>query len=104
MTFSVTEFGKPFTVNWLGNEMHERCDQAGLPQCSTHGLHKADATIAVENGATDEELMAIFGWTTKAQTTLYAPRSKVRRQNRTKWGRNCPSARRAWKKAGRKRT
>lgn len=28
---------------------------------------KAGATVAAENGATDEELMAIFGWTTKAQ-------------------------------------
>ncbi|RWQ87467.1 MAG: hypothetical protein EOS85_05990 [Mesorhizobium sp.] len=36
-----------------------------------HGLRKAGATLAAENGATDEDLMAIFGWTSKQQTTLY---------------------------------
>ncbi|TDX72635.1 site-specific recombinase XerD [Neorhizobium sp. R1-B] len=71
MTYLVTEYGKPFTVNGLGNKMRDWCDDAGLFHCSTHGLRKAGATIAAENGATDDELMAIFGWTTKKQTTLY---------------------------------
>lgn len=71
MTYLVTEYGKPFTVNGLGNKMRDWCDEAGLFHCSTHGLRKAGATIAAENGATDDELMAIFGWTTKKQTTLY---------------------------------
>lgn len=71
MTFLVTECGKPFSVNGLGNKMRDWCDEAGLFHCSTHGLRKAGATIAAENGATDDELMAIFGWTTKKQTTLY---------------------------------
>jgi integrase len=71
MTFMCTESGKPFTTNGLGNKMRDWCDQAGLTHCSTHGLRKAGATIAAENGATDDELMAIYGWTTKKQTTLY---------------------------------
>lgn len=71
LTFLVTEHGKPFTKDGLGNRVRDWCDDAGLPQCSTHGLRKAGATIAAENGATDDELMAIFGWTTKKQTTLY---------------------------------
>jgi integrase len=75
LTYMVTEFGKPFTVNGLGNKMRDWCDQAGLPHCSTHGLRKAGATVAAENGATDDELMAIFGWTTKAQTTLYTKKA-----------------------------
>lgn len=79
MTFIVTEYGKPFTVNGLGNKMREWCDLAGLPQCSTHGLRKAGATIAAENGATDDELMAIFGWTTKKQTSLYTRQANRRK-------------------------
>ncbi|MBX9456159.1 MAG: tyrosine-type recombinase/integrase [Rhizobium sp.] len=79
MTYLVTEFGKPFSVNGLGNKMREWCDDAGLPQCSTHGLRKAGATIAAENGATDDELMAIFGWTTKQQTTLYTKQASRKR-------------------------
>jgi integrase len=71
MTYMVTEYGKPFSVNGLGNKMRDWCDEAGLFHCSSHGLRKAGATMAAENGATDDELMAIFGWTTKQQTTLY---------------------------------
>ncbi|MBB4185863.1 integrase [Sinorhizobium terangae] len=76
LTFLVTEFKKPFTTNGLGNKMRDWCDQAGLFHCTTHGLRKAGATIAAENGATDEELMAIFGWTTKNQTTTYTKKAR----------------------------
>ncbi|MGG7580990.1 tyrosine-type recombinase/integrase [Rhizobium sp. Nf11,1] len=76
LTFLITEFGKPFTTNGLGNKMRDWCDQAELFHCSTHGLRKAGATIAAENGATDEELMAIFGWTTKNQTTVYTKKAR----------------------------
>jgi len=79
MTFLVTEFDKPFTVNGLGNKMRDWCDQAQLFHCSTHGLRKAGATIAAENGATDEELMAIYGWVTKAQTSVYTRKANRRR-------------------------
>jgi len=76
LTFLITEFGKPFTTNGLGNKMRDWCDQAKLHHCTTHGLRKAGATIAAENGATDEELMAIFGWTTKNQTTVYTKKAR----------------------------
>lgn len=79
LTFLTTRFGRPFTVNGLGNKMREWCDQAGLPDCTMHGLRKAGATIAAENGATDEQLMAIFGWTTKSQSTHYTKRANRRR-------------------------
>jgi hypothetical protein len=42
-------------------------------------LRKAGATVAAENGATDNELMAIFGWTTKQQTTLYTKNANRRK-------------------------
>ncbi|UXN58779.1 tyrosine-type recombinase/integrase [Phyllobacterium zundukense] len=79
LTFLVNEWKAPFTVNSLGSKMRNWCDQAGMPQCSTHGLRKAGATIAAENGATDDELMAIFGWTTKQQTTLYTRKANRRK-------------------------
>jgi hypothetical protein len=56
--------------------MRDWCDQAESPHC---GLRKAGATIAAENGATDEPLMAIFGWTTKQQTTHYTRKAQRRR-------------------------
>lgn len=35
--------------------------------------------FAAENGATDDQLMAIYGWTTKQQTTLYTSKANRRR-------------------------
>jgi integrase len=71
MTFLMTEWGKPFTANGFGNWFRDRCNDAGLPQCSAHGLRKAGATIAAERGATDRQLMAMFGWESARQATTY---------------------------------
>ncbi|SCB57283.1 Phage integrase family protein [Rhizobium aethiopicum] len=71
MTFLVTEYGKPFSDKGLGNKIRQWCDEAGLFHCSAHGLRKAGASIAAENGATSDQLKAIFGWTTSQQADLY---------------------------------
>jgi integrase len=63
LTFLETAQGKPFTSGGFGNWFRRRCDEAGLPQCTAHGLKKAGATIAAENGATTMQLMAMFDWT-----------------------------------------
>lgn len=70
LAYLMNEYGRPFSVAGLGNRFRKWCDAAKLPQCSAHGLRKAGTRIAAENGATDEELMVIFGWLTKQQTTL----------------------------------
>lgn len=79
MTFLVTEFGKPFTANGFGNWFRKRCNEAGLPHCSAHGVRKAGATIAADNGATEHQLMAIYGWESPKQAALY-----TRKANRKK--------------------
>jgi integrase len=71
LTFLVTEYGKPFTANGFGGWFRKRCDEAGLPHCTAHGLKKAGATIAAENGATGPQLMAMFDWKTLAQAQPY---------------------------------
>jgi integrase len=71
LTFLVTTFGKPFTSNGFGNWFRRRCDEAGLKGCSAHGLRKAGATIAADNGATEHQLMAIYGWETTKQAGVY---------------------------------
>jgi integrase len=70
-TWLVTQYGKPFTVAGFGNWFRDRCNEAGLLHCSAHGLRKAGATIAAENGATPHDLMAIFGWESLAQVDGY---------------------------------
>ena len=77
-TFIETDFGKPFTAKGLGNKVREWCDAAGLPHCSSHGIRKAGACIAAENGATTPQLMSIFGWVTAKQAELYI--KKMRRK------------------------
>jgi integrase len=71
LTFLVTNAGKPFTAAGFGNWFRERCDEAGLPHCSAHGLRKAGATLAAEAGATDRQLMAMFDWSSASQATIY---------------------------------
>ena len=44
---------------------------AGLTNRSAHGLRKAAATVAAENGATEAELDAIFGWTDRRMASHY---------------------------------
>jgi integrase len=79
MAFLTTEYGQPFTGNGFGNKMREWCDEAGLPHCSAHGLRKAGATIAAENGASDRQLMAIFGWETEKQANVYTKKADRKR-------------------------
>lgn len=71
LTWLVTEFGKPFSEKGLGNRMRKWCDEAGLPHCSAHGLRKAGATIVAENGGTEHQLMAIYGWESAKQAAVY---------------------------------
>jgi integrase len=71
LTYLVTAYGKPFTAAGFGNWFRARCNEAGLPHCSAHGLRKAGATIAAENGATDRQLMALYDWDTAAQANVY---------------------------------
>jgi integrase len=71
LTFLVTDHGSPFTEAGFGNWFREQCNAAGLTHCTAHGLRKAAATVAAENGATAHELMAIFGWLSLKEAERY---------------------------------
>ncbi|CAO4132548.1 hypothetical protein OFEAOIEE_LOCUS267 [Methylorubrum extorquens] len=79
LTFLVTERGKPFTSNGFGNWFKDRCREAGLLHCSAHGLRKAGATLAAENGATERQLMAMFGWRTSKMAEHYTRKAEQKR-------------------------
>ena len=79
MTYLVSQFGKPYTPESFGKQVRRWCNDAGLPQCSAHGLRKAGATIAAENGATEYQLMAIFGWATPKQAARYTLKANRKR-------------------------
>ena len=71
LAFLTTAKGQPFTAAGFGNWFRDRCNEAGLPQCSAHGLRKAAAVHHALRGATAPELMAWFGWKTIGEAQRY---------------------------------
>jgi integrase len=69
MSFNVGRYGRPLTARGLGRKFGEACRLAGLVGRSAHGLRKAAAIRAIENGATQGELDATFGWVDGGQTS-----------------------------------
>ena len=70
LAFIVGERGKPMAKESFGNWFREVCEAAKVPG-SAHGLRKAGATRAAENGATTTQLRAMFGWTSDNMPALY---------------------------------
>jgi integrase len=72
MTFLVNGWNRPFASgSAFGNWFKDRCVDAGLPHCSAHGVRKAAASIASENGATSAQLDAMFTWVDGDQRATY---------------------------------
>ncbi len=78
LTFIVGARGRPLTKESFGNEFRGACREAGVPG-SAHGLRKLGATRAADNGATESELEAIFGWTGGHMASLYTRSANRRR-------------------------
>jgi integrase len=82
LAFIATPSGKPMTKESFGNWFREACNEAGVPG-SAHGLRKAGATRAANNGATVAQLEAIFGWEGGRMAALYtreADRARLAKQ------------------------
>ena len=75
----MNDLGRPFTDAGFGNKFRDWCDQTDLPHCSAHGLRKAGATVAANNGATAHQLMAIFGWDTLKEAEKYTTKADQQR-------------------------
>jgi integrase len=79
MTFLVTKFGAPFTPAGFSNWFRAKCDEAGMPQCSAHGLRKLVATRLANIGCSEEEIKAITGHKSSSEVARY---TKARNQKR----------------------
>lgn len=62
--------GQPIRKEVLGNLFRDACRAAGIAK-SGHGIRKAAATRAANNGATVATLEAIFGWEGGQMAALY---------------------------------
>ena len=71
LTFLVTAFNRTFTSNGFGNRFRKWCVEAGLKNCSVHGLRKAAAARLAELGCTEQEIMAITGHRTSKEVMRY---------------------------------
>jgi integrase len=71
LTFLVTEYGRPFSDAGFTNWFRRRCNEAGLPNLSAHGLRKEAATRMADAGASTHQLQAVFGWMTLEQAENY---------------------------------
>jgi integrase len=70
LAFIATLDGRPMTKESLGNLFRDACRAAGISK-SAHGIRKAAATAAADNGATESELEALFGWSGGQMASLY---------------------------------
>lgn len=65
MAVIVSVHGRAYASgNAFGNRMKDWTRQADIPHCTAHGLRKAGASIAAQEGASDLMLDAMFGWST----------------------------------------
>jgi integrase len=86
LAFIATARGVPLTKESFGNWFRGACRAAGVPG-SAHGLRKAGATRAANNGATVAQLEAIFGWSGGGMASLYtrlADRTRLARDGMEK--------------------
>lgn len=74
-TFLLTEYGRPYSAAGFGNWMRDRCDEAGLSNCSSHGLRKACARRLAEAGRTHHEIKSITGHKTDAEVRRYTAKA-----------------------------
>ena len=84
LTFLLTDYGKSFTDKGFGGWFRERCDAAGLPHCSAHGLRKAAATALAEAGASAHQLMS---WSDgqRSQKPSDTPGRPIKRSSPRAW-------------------
>jgi integrase len=80
-TFLLNTHHKPHaTGDSFANWFKDRVREAGLPDhCSPHGLRKAGACRAADNGATEKQMMAIYGWSTSRLAAYYAQKANEKK-------------------------
>jgi integrase len=89
LAFIATTQGQPMTTDAFGQWFVRACRAAGVPG-SAHGLRKAGATRAANDGATVAQLNAIFGWSGSKMAGLYTEKADRVRLARDAMGKLAP--------------
>jgi len=69
--YLVHAYGQPFKNASFGNWFRDRCNEAGLPQCSAHGLRKAMMRRLAELHLGNQSLKAVSGHTRDEEVATY---------------------------------
>jgi integrase len=78
--YLLSERGEPFASSAsFGNWFRRRCNEAGLPHCSAHGLRKAMARRLAEAGATQQQLKAVGNWSQDKDVAKYTAAADQKR-------------------------
>lgn len=78
MVWISTVHGKPRSQKATSQWFAQACREAGL-DLSAHGIRKGRAAMFRENGATEDQRMAILGHETRDQATAYSRSADLRR-------------------------
>lgn len=79
-TFLLNVHGRPFkSAAVFGNWFRKKCDAAGLPHCSLHGLRKATARRLAELGNSQQRLKAAGNWSQDRDVATYVQAADQKR-------------------------
>lgn len=72
LVYMINQYGVSFSPKGLGQQFVKWARKAGVEKgLSAHGVRKLSATMAADAGATENELMAMFGWLSPKQAAVY---------------------------------
>jgi integrase len=72
LCFVLSNWGRPFSnATSFGNKMRQWCDEAQLPECTSHGLRKAMCRRLAEAGCTAPQIAAISGHKSLVEVQRY---------------------------------
>lgn len=78
LVFVTGKRGKPLTKESFGNYFRDWATDAKIPK-RLHGLRKLCATMIADDGASELELQALFGWLTNNQSSVYTKEANKKR-------------------------
>lgn len=81
LSYLTDSYGNPWHRPKSFSQWFERaCRAAGIDKgLSSHGLRKLGAQLCVERGATEHQLMALYGWTSPKQAAHYTRKANRER-------------------------
>lgn len=86
LCFLVSERGRPFSAKSFGMRMRKWCDEAGLPQCTTHGLRKAVLRRLADAGHGNTAIKSISLHSNDKEVAIYTAQAAQRALARTAMG------------------